>query len=79
MSIESAAVLSPAIDNACLIDGYKVRVRERLTESFLISKSWTLIPPFLAIRLRRKVVGALLVYRWLALVLITTPWFIRGA
>jgi hypothetical protein len=33
------------------------------TESFLISKSWTLTPAFFAILLKRNVVGALEVYR----------------
>ena len=51
----------------------------RLTESFRTSNSCKGTPADFATRLKRKVVCALLVYRWLALVLMTTPPFSRGA
>lgn len=67
-------------DEQSAADGdYEGREASRHTESFLISKSWTLTPAFLAMRRSKKVVGAFEVYRWFAFVLITTPWFILGA
>ena len=47
--------------------------------SLRISNSCVGIPPFFATLRSKNVVCALEVYRWLALVLMTTPPLIRGA